>query len=113
MELQKLSSEVSRGGFIDIGVEVTGDTFFHRGQILGNLAEKFCYVRKDTKKKGLQWESRLIREGGKKHVVCERTSVDTKEVRGDSLAKMTNNDIEIGEATTVKFAKIRFWIIRM
>ena len=62
MELQKLSSEVSRGGFIDIGMEVTGDTFFHRGQILGNLAEKFCYVRKDTKKKGLQWESRLIRE---------------------------------------------------
>ena len=107
MELQKLSSEVSRGGFIDIGVEVTGDTFFHRGQILGNLAEKFCYVRKDTKKKVYNEKVDSLGREKKKHV-CERTSVDAKEVRRNSLAKMTNNDIEIGEATTIKFAKIRF-----
>lgn len=47
MELQKLSSEVCRGGFIDISVEVGGDVFFHR-QSVGNLAVKFCHVRVDT-----------------------------------------------------------------
>jgi hypothetical protein len=41
MELQKLSSEVSRGGFVDVSVEVGGDVFFHGGQIVGNSTEKF------------------------------------------------------------------------
>ena len=36
---------------------------------------------------------------GKEHIVCKRTSVDAKEVRGDPLAKVPDNDIEIGEAT--------------
>ena len=52
-------------------------------------------------KKNVQLERRIDREG-KKHVVCERTSVDAKEVRGDSLVKVLDNDIGIGEATAVK-----------
>ena len=48
MELQKLSSEVSRSGFIDVGVEVGGDVFFHRWQFVWKLAEKFCHVRVNT-----------------------------------------------------------------
>ena len=40
---------------------------------------------------------------GKKHIVCERTSVDANE--RDSL--VPDNDIEIGEATAVRFAKMR------
>ena len=51
MKLQKLSSEVSSCGLIDVSVKVGGDIFFHRGQILGNLAEKLCHVRINTKKK--------------------------------------------------------------
>jgi hypothetical protein len=105
MELQKLSSEVSRGGFIDVSVEVGGDIFFHRGQIFGDLAEKICHVRIDTKKI-CKLEPQFIGRGGK-NIVCERTCVYAKEVRRDSLAKVANNDIEIGEATAVKFAKIR------
>ena len=107
MELQKLSSEVSRGGFIDVCVEVGGNIFFHRGQISGNSAEKFCRERINTKKiYSVQLERRSLGRG-KKHIVCEHTSVDAKQVRGDSLAKVTNNDIEIRETTVVKFSKIR------
>ena len=51
MELQKLSSKVSRGGFVDVSMEVGGDVFFHGRQIFGNLAEKICHVRVDTGKK--------------------------------------------------------------
>ena len=58
MEFQKLSSEVSSGGFIDVGVEVGGDIFFHGGQILGNLAKKFFDE---------QLERRLIGREKKKH----------------------------------------------
>ena len=47
MELQKFSSEVSSGSFIDVSVEVGGDVFFHGGQIGGNLAEKFCHIKVD------------------------------------------------------------------
>ena len=104
MELQKLSSKVSRGGFIDVSLEVGGDIFFHRGQVFGNSAEKFCSCEDRYMKKSVQLK-RLIRVGG--HIVCELTSVDAKEVRRDSLAKVAKNDIEIGEATAVKFAKIR------
>ena len=60
VELQKFSSEVSRGGFIDISTEVGGDIFFHRGQIFGNPEEKICHLRIDTKRKIVQLERRLI-----------------------------------------------------
>ena len=99
MELQKLSSKVSRGGFIDVSVEVGGNIFFHRGQVFGNSAEKLCSSENRYMKKNVQLKRRLIRGGG--HIVCELTSVDAKEVRRDPLAKVANNDIEIGEATAV------------
>ena len=106
MELQKLSSEVSGCSFINVSVEVGGDTFIHGGQIAGNLAEKFCQVRVDTEK--IYTIRMSTNREGKKHFFCERTSVDAKEIRGNSLAKVPDNDIEIGEATVVRFAKIRF-----
>ena len=60
----------------------------------------------DTKK--VQLERQLIGRGKKKkQIVCERTSIDANEVRGNSLVKVPKNDIEIGEATAVRFAKIR------
>jgi len=65
MKLQKLSSEVSGGGFIYVSVKVGSNIFFH-GQSVDKLALKL--------------------------------SVDAKEVRRNSLAKVPNNDIEIGEA---------------
>ena len=75
MELQKLSSEVSRSGFIDVGVEVGGDVFFHRWQFVWKLAEKFCHVRVNTIRMST---NRGGKEEKKKHIVCERTSVNAK-----------------------------------
>ena len=47
------------------------------------------------------------REGKKKHIICERTSIDANEIREDSLTKVPENEIEIGEVTAVRFAKVR------
>ena len=73
---------------------------------MGNPIKKvlLCESTADTKKKS-QLERQLI--GREKNTLFERMSVYANEVREDSLAKVPDDDIEIGEAAAVRFAKFR------
>ena len=82
-------------------MEVNGDFFFH-GQSDGKVAEKFCHVRALWILKKVQLERQLELIGREKNTLFVNVRVSMR-----TRSEGPDNDIEIGEATAVRFTKIR------